>query len=280
MSDQNIILDHRSVVSVTGKETIAFLDRILTCRLSDLESGTGRFGALLTAQGKILTDLFVYRTEDGLFLDLPENRSADTIKRLTLLKLRADVKFELRDKLRVVSGVTSTPISAGTLTDMRYPTPLTRYIISVSDLTDEHLSSADERYDTERIAAGLAECGRDYQENDVFPADVNMDLSDGIDFKKGCFVGQEVASRMKRKTEVRKRTLVLSANAENITPGTPVIAGESALGEVSSWSGTTGLARIRLDRLKNALERGLSPEVSGNPVICELISARSGREKT
>ena len=110
-------------------------------------------------------------------------------------------------------------------------------------------------YHAARIAAGLAEQGVDFGAEEVFPADINMDLMDGIDFRKGCFVGQEVASRMKRRGTARRRTLKVSF-AGTLTAPAPILAADFEIGLLTSFSGGEGLARVRIDRLAEAKAAG------------------------
>lgn len=271
MTIQTIILDQRVVVQVTGTEVISFLDRVLTCRLSGLTAGQGRFGALLTPQGKILSDLFASKCDDELYLDLPRKMAGDLIKRLTMLKLRADVTFTSREDLCVIQSNKALADCVTGFPDTRYSGEIIRSIAEKPETGLTASQTGASIYQSQRIAAGLPECGTDYMANEVFPADVNMDLLNGVDFKKGCFVGQEVASRMKRKTEVRKRTLVVSGATDEHLSGATVTAGESTLGEVTSWFGSSGLALIRVDRLNAALEKGDAPVIDTKPVDVLLV---------
>jgi folate-binding protein YgfZ len=112
-----------------------------------------------------------------------------------------------------------------------------------------------------RISAGIPEWGEDYRAGEVFPTDINMDLMDGVDYRKGCFVGQEVASRMKRKGLIRKRTVhVYGAELE---PGAELRGGETVLGAVTSAAGGEALALVRTDRLAKALQTGGNLSVNG-----------------
>ena len=104
-----------------------------------------------------------------------------------------------------------------------------------------------------RIAAGIPEWGADYRDNEVFPTDINMDVLGGVDYKKGCFVGQEVASRMKRKGGIRKRTVKVACTA--LSTGGEIFAG-NPVGTVTSCEGEAGLALVRMDRVAKALQQG------------------------
>lgn len=269
---ETLPLSHRSVARITGSKTISFLNRIVTCRLDDLAVGEARFGALLTPQGKILSDLYFLRTEDALWMDAPESVAADTFKRLTMLKLRADVKIEAMADL----GVFLVPKSAGpeslnalqaSSSDPRLGAEFLRVIAERSDAAEPTQEAA---YAELRIERVLPECGLDYGPSDVFPSDVNLDVTHGVDFKKGCFIGQEVASRMKRKTEVRKRTCKIASDHPFSTDLTEIKAGESTVGSILTWNGQHGLALVRMDRLATAAERGDDPTLEGMQISCTL----------
>ena len=120
-------------------------------------------------------------------------------------------------------------------------------------------------YHAARIAAGLPEQGVDFATEEVFPADINMDLNGGVDFRKGCFVGQEVVSRMKRRGTARRRTLKASFTADISAPA-PVLANGFEIGLLTSVSGSAGLARVRIDRMADALAKNESITAGGQPI--------------
>lgn len=276
MSSTVFHLDHRSVARITGEEAISFLNRVLTCRLDDLTPDNGRFGALLTPQGKILSDLFVYRTDDALFMDLPEEVAPDIIKRLTLLKLRAKAQFELDENLTVLQSSNPPEIETeASFADSRTSNSVYRSVITKAALNDTiPTAKGHADYESIRIESLLPEFGLDYKASEVFPSDINLDLLSGVDYKKGCFIGQEVVSRMKRKTEVRKRTCLVKSETPFSDTPEPVMAGESTIGEITSHSGKLALSRVRLDRLLTATDKNVPVTVSGNSVSIELPEQR------
>ncbi len=261
MSQSIIKLSNRSLLKITGEDARGFLNRILTCRVDDLEPGGATFGALLTPQGKIICDLFLYNNDDALFLDLPVPVSGDIQKRLTMLKLRADVQIEACEEMSVALSEDAEKADAchAHFHDPRRDGLLLRLLLNEQK---PELTVPSDKYHQYRAENTLPECCLDYETSSVFPADVNMDLMGGVDYKKGCFVGQEVVSRMKRKAEVRKRTVTLTGAASAVA-GDEVKAGTAKIGDVLSWSGNSGLVILRLDRLKSAQERDEIPELNG-----------------
>ena len=236
-----VFLAHRSIVSVSGADAETFLNNIVTVSTLGLEAGALRYGALLTPQGKIIADLFVAREGDALLLDCAASAAPALIKRLTLMKLRAAVTISARPEL----GVTSFEGSE----DPRNVTAPRRRIGARGVEGD---TSA---YHAARILAGLAEQGFDFGAEEIFPADINMDLDGGVDFRKGCFVGQEVVSRMKRRGTARRRTLTVNV-AGNVTAPASLLANGFEIGMLTSISGGAGLARVRIDRLAEAQAKG------------------------
>ncbi len=260
-------LAHRKVLSATGSDVLSFLNRVLTCRLDNLSNGDVRYGALLTPQGKIMTDMFVYHAGDLIYLDLPESTLDSMVKRLTLLNLRADAAFKAEPDLTVIQSGEAIEGVHTSARDLRYSDETFRSILQADSLpANAETALTSPVWQTDRIAANIPAFGLDYGDSQVFPSDVNLDLLGGVDYKKGCFIGQEVVSRMKRKTEVRKRTLRLDDLPETAHPGMEVKGGEMTLGTLTSQFGPSGLALMRLDRLSNAADKNLPPTLDNVPV--------------
>lgn len=253
---QPIFLAHRSIVSVTGADAEPFLNGIVTVSTLGLAEGEFHYGALLTPQGKIIADFLVTRRADAdgtdaILLDCAASVAPALIKRLTLMKLRAAVAVRERPDL----GVT---VFAGAPDPRSANAPL-RQIGPRAEAGDPA------HYHAARIAAGLAEQDFDFGAEDVFPADINMDLVSGVDFRKGCFVGQEVVSRMKRRATARRRTLRARV-APGTQAGAPVLANGFEIGMLTSVSGGTALARVRIDRLADAQAKGEVITANVSPV--------------
>ncbi|MAP95906.1 MAG: hypothetical protein CMK07_13230, partial [Ponticaulis sp.] len=269
MTTGSFHLSHRQILTLTGSDTLEFLNRILTCQLNGLKSGEGRYGALLTPQGKILTDVFILTDDNSVYLDLPASMIEDIQKRLTLLKLRAKIEIVASPDLGVFQSATNdVPNQVAVMQDERHPIPTYR-IIAPAELADDNWPDAltSPEYQAARFSAAIPEYGLDYNASEVFPSDVNLDILDGVDYHKGCFIGQEVVSRMKRKTEVRKRTLRVADLPETAESGSAITAGQSTVGTLTSASGTAGLALIRLDRLSASALSGETPVIGEKPII-------------
>ncbi len=226
---------NRSVIRLSGENLTSWLDGLITNKLSDDIT----FAALLTPQGKIIADFFIVKSGENLLIDTPEKFAGTLSKRLTMYKLRA--KIEIAETGLSVYAAWNGEGDEG-LADPRH-TDLGRRIVA------EHLETthSPEDYDAHRLSLGIPDSAWDFDSAEMFPANVNMDLINGVDFKKGCFVGQEVVSRMKRKTTVRKRALGFSYNG-TISERT-ITAGKRQVGEILHVNNGRGIALMRLDRL-------------------------------
>jgi folate-binding protein YgfZ len=276
-----IHLADRSLVSVSGADAEHLLQNILTTDLDKLGEGEAKPGALLTPQGKILFDFLISRDGAGGFrLDCRADLVNDFIRRLMLYRLRAKAEISKPDQCFVsvswqsdssASQNESGTLSEGAVTvrDARFSAEAQVYRIYASSAAGQPDASA---WHALRIAHGIAESGPDYALSDAFPHDVLLDQAGGIGFTKGCYVGQEVVSRMQHRGTARRRVLLVAANAPLPDGGTDILAGERSIGTLGSVAGTNGLAIARIDRVKDALDAGL-PITAGDVAITLTIPA-------
>ncbi|RWP84259.1 MAG: folate-binding protein [Mesorhizobium sp.] len=263
-------LKDRALVSVSGPDAEHFLQNILTTDLDILAPGEAKPGALLTPQGKIQFDFLISRTgENAFWLECRADISDDFIRRLTLYKLRAKVEIAKSDQafVTVAWGHESTPSQSDSTAaaDTRFPKgAVTR---SYGE-TDERSDLA--AWQAFRIAGGIAESGSDYQLGDAFPHDVLLDETGGVGFKKGCYVGQEVVSRMQHRGTARRRVLIVSADRPLPAPGSELTVEGRPVGTLGSTTGTIGLAIARIDRIKAALDADLPIMAANIPVTLAI----------
>lgn len=250
------LLPDRTTLTVLGAEAEGFLQGILTCNVETLAGDEARLGALLTPQGKILFDGLVSRIEGGFRIEVAAERAADLVKRLALYRLRAKIAIAV-DPAVVVAAAWDGAAPAAEVEprrDGRLPELGSRLY------TAEGAFSADAteaEYHARRIALGIPEGGRDFAFGDAFPHEALMDQLGGVDFRKGCYVGQEVVSRMQHRGTARTRILpVVFSGGEAPAAGTEIHAGPKVIGTTGSGAGSRGLAFIRLDRLADALATG------------------------
>lgn len=280
----------RGVVKVTGADATMFLHKIVTNSVLDIPAGESRYSALLTAQGKLMFDFFVVPlpegSDAGYFLDCLGAQSAEFSKRLNFYKMRWKIAIEdVSDTLGVAAvwGTDAPPSIDGTVTrDMRALGMGFRVIADRAALAALTPSDA-AAYEAHRIACGVPKGGLDFPYGETFVHDANLDFLHGVDFKKGCYVGQEVVARVHFRNSARKRILKVRFDGPTPEPGTPVMIGEASIGEVGSTLGSEGLATLRIDRLEEAKADGAAVtagearvEVSVPP---EFVATAAGVEK-
>jgi folate-binding protein YgfZ len=263
-------LEDRAILSISGAEAEHFLQNLVTADLSTLAEGAARPAALLSPQGKILFDFLVSRAGEAAFrLECRADVAEDFIRRLMLYRLRAKVEIAKAPAASVV--VIWAP--DGTSPDERQGLDDIRFGGRVRRRYDPPMPEADATegdWNAYRIASGVAESGADYTLGDAFPHDVLLDQVDGIGFHKGCYVGQEVVSRMQHRGTARRRVLIVRGEATLPAPGTEITAGGRAIGTLGSVSGNDGLAIVRIDRVKDALDRG-EPILAGDVPVALSI---------
>jgi hypothetical protein len=268
-------LPDRGVVKVSGEDARNFLNGLVTTDVTELKPGLGRFGALLTPQGKIIVDFLVSEAPAGhgagFLFDCPRALAQTLADKLSFYKLRAKVNVEnLSDSLGVIAAWDGEPAVRPDLTyaDPREPA-LGWRILAPEDLTQRvaDLIGADlvdsDAYEAHRIALGVPRGGLDFAYGDAFPHETNMDRLNGVDFDKGCYVGQEVVSRMQHRGTARTRTVKVLLDGPRPETGVTILAGDRPVGTMGSASGQMGLALIRTDRAADALAAGLPLSAGG-----------------
>ena len=222
-------LTDRSLIRASGPETAKFLHGVITCNVLTMEDGDSRYGALLLPQGKIISDFLFYREGPESFLfDAPAERVQDLVKRLAFHRLRAKVDFKPLDDMAVaaVFGPAGALPDGVLYADPRLPELGGRLILPKA--AAEGLGGDLAAYEAHRIALGIPKGGADFPYNDTFPHEADMDQLGGVDFKKGCYVGQEVVSRMEHRSTPRNRLVeaIFPAAAE---AGIEIMAGEKSV---------------------------------------------------
>ncbi len=270
----SVHLADRGVVRVSGEDAKTFLDGLVTCDLDRVSPESARLGALLTPQGKILFDFIVFQAPQeiggGYYLDMLKVFAPDLAKRLGFYKLRAKVAIEdLSETLTVVAGwdAPKPEADAGLVAeDPRLPALGWRAIVATED-AGEFARDPAQAYHAHRIALGVPEGGRDFLFGDAFPHEALMDQLHGVDFDKGCYVGQEVVSRMQHRGTARTRIVpAVYEGGFAAETGVEVTAGEKILGKTGTGAGGRGLLMIRLDRASDALAAGETIRAGGIPV--------------
>jgi folate-binding protein YgfZ len=251
-------LEDRAVLAVSGADARSFLQGLITNDVEKLEPGKGIYAALLTPQGKILFDFFLMEGDGAILVDCAVRARDALLKRLSMYKLRAKVTLEARDQLAVLAewDGDAAPYAIA-CPDPRLATLGRRAIIARAEMRQDIEPAA--LYHRHRLSAGVPEAA-DFGSDKMFALDADLDELHGVDFQKGCYVGQELTARMKHRATSRKRLLPFRGVAER---GAALKAGEKEIGEAVS----AHFALVRLDRLDEA--QG-APVMAGSSVI-ELL---------
>jgi tRNA-modifying protein YgfZ len=273
MSMKAALLNDRGVITVKGDDARRLLNGLLTADIAVVAPGTARFAALLTPQGKIAVDGFVAQgpSADALMVDCPRALTSRLVERLNFYKLRAKAHVEdVSDQIGVLAAWDGT----GTLQDgLAFDDPRLSALGLRVILEPEGVEAAaaalgagltdPPSYEAHRIALGVPSGGLDFAYGDAYPHEADMDQLHGVDFDKGCYVGQEVVSRMEHRGRVRTRVVPISYTGSAPQVGAPVQAGGKAVGTMGSAAAGRGLALLRLDRVEEALSASLTLEADG-----------------
>jgi folate-binding protein YgfZ len=246
-----------------------------------MQPGTARYGALLTPQGKIVSDFLIYEALEsdggGFLIDCPAALAAALVEKLKFYRLRAKVAVDdLSATLGILALWDGGPVDSEfgpSFGDPRLAALGHRIILPRNAASDAaadlgaDLAGA-EAYEAHRIALGVPRGGADFAYGDAFPHEADMDQLGGVDFDKGCYVGQEVVSRIEHRATARNRVVPVTYDDYAPASGLPVMAGEKTLGMFGSAANGRGLALLRLDRMADAV-------AAGTPIIAGGIELRA-----
>jgi folate-binding protein YgfZ len=262
------LLPERGVVKIAGDDARKFLNGLITSDAGKIDPRHAAFAALLTPQGKIVADFIVAEAEPadggGFFLDAPRALAPALVERFNFYKLRAKVIIE---DLSQVLGVMAVWDGAANIkyglcyADPRLPELGWRCMLAPHRANEAAATIGAElvdavAYEAHRIALAVPRGGLDFIYGDAFPHESDMDQLGGIDFAKGCFVGQEVVSRIEHRGTARTRVIGVRFEGFAPEPGAPVSAGQKSIGTLGSTAQGRGLAMLRLDRLGEAIAAG------------------------
>ena len=279
------LLPDQGVIKVVGDGARDFLHGLVTADIQNLKLGEARYCALLTPQGKIIADFIVAEAPaqdgGGFFFDAPRTLTVSLVEKLNLYKLRAKVIVEdLSDVLGVLAAWAGTAPSGTredsqkvglSYADPRTPTlglrvmlPSRRAATAASSLGATLVDAKE--YERHRIALGVPQGGLDFQYGDAFPHEADMDQLAGVDFQKGCYVGQEVVSRMEHRGTARTRAVPVRYEGAAPQAAATIVAGDRQLGHMGSVAAGVGIALLRLDRVADALSHGEPLTAGGIPI--------------
>ena len=242
----------RTVLRVSGPDALDFLQGLVTNDVRRLAEGPV-YAALLSPQGKYLFDFFLVPDGDDVLLDVKAERAAALAQRLGMYRLRAKVAVEPTE-LAVVVGLGAPP--AGAVADPRHAELGWRaYVADPAALLAGMEALTPDEIEARRVALVVPETGVELQPDESYILEMGFERLNGVDFRKGCYVGQEVTARMKHKTELRKglARVVLDGAA---APGTEILRDGRAVGTLFTTAGDRGLAYLRFDRAEGELTAG------------------------
>ena len=266
------LLADRGVVCVAGADAGKLLQGVISNDVGVLDRAPALHAGLLSPQGKILFEFFLVRAGDAFLLETRRELASELVKRLSMYRLRA--KATIADasadyRLLVAWGTSAGQVAPHGL--VSYPDPrladlgirlLQRADAQETVPIDERSFATPGDWHRHRIGLGVPEGGKDYPLGDTFPHEADFDLLNGVSFSKGCFVGQEVVSRMHNRASVRKRVVPIEADVP-LTAGAAISAGKAVIGTIGSVAGRRGLAMLRLDRAAEARASGEALTASG-----------------
>ena len=235
-------MPNRRILRLSGSDTDSFLQGLVTNDIAGLENGLV-YAALLTPQGKYLADFFLKRDGDTVLLDVADTIADDFVKRLSMYKLRADVSIE-DSGLHLQRGTGTPP--AGALPDPRHPD------MGWRAYTDQAESDDSTDWDAIRVRHCIPETAIELT-TDSYILESRFEDLNGVDFKKGCYVGQEVTARMKHKTELRKGLGVVRVDG-SAPVGTAITSGGKPAGMLFTQSNGRGIAYLRFDRATGEMQ--------------------------
>lgn len=264
------VLPDRGVIEIGGLDAAGFLHNLVTNTVADLFNGQANFTALLSPQGKIIADGFLVRSNDRFFFDCPKALVGELIKKLMIYRLRANITLEDRSgDCDIIAGWDEQRPDGDhgiALYDDPRLTDLGWRMITTHDQSDNAaVTNKQEDYHAHRVKLGVPEGGKDFMYGDAFPHEADMDQLHGVDFKKGCYVGQEVVSRMQHRGLARTRAVpVVFRDGFLPESGTSAEAQGKQIGTIGSGiKGGHAIAILRLDRVEEAIAAGAEMTAGG-----------------
>lgn len=265
-----ILLKNRRIIKITGEEATDFLQVLITTDVTKIGSHEIFPGALLSPQGKIIADFLIGKREDDYFIDIVVSLADILYKRLLLYKLHKKVEITqpLQELVTVSWNNESNSLNFdSSFIDKRFPKK--EKIIRIYGETPFFVSEYCDNWNRLRIRYAIAESDTDYEIGKVFPHDINYDQINGLSFNKGCYIGQEIVSRMHHRRIIRRRILVVKSHHE-LTLGSSVKAGSKILGYLGTCTANKALILTRIDHVKEAIDHNIPFTVNDIPVTISI----------
>lgn len=283
---QYLVLEDRAIVKFSGEDTLPFLQGLVSNDVEKISETRAIYAAFLTAQGKFLYDFFLSEFDDAIFMDCEAARADEFVKRLTLYRLRSKVEIERRDDLSAVVAFgegavselglepdagTARSIEGGVIyTDPRIADIGVRAIIPTADTSKFESTGIPagtlEAYEAHRLALGLPDGSRDMVVEKATLLESGFDELHGVDWDKGCYLGQELTARTKYRGLVKKRLMPITIEGDAPEPGTQILLAGKDAGEVRSAAGGRGIALIRVEAFETVSASGAALEAGDSKI--------------
>lgn len=263
------LINDRTILALSGADAASFLQGLITTNIDVISDHVALPGALLTPQGKIAFDFLISRPlHDQFYFDIRSDLAPSFEMKLKLYRLRADVVIEKTD-MAIATSWDEAALDGNGLADKRFPLDsyVRRHYTDLDCLANIEMGD----FTQERLQHGVAESGSEYELADIFPHDIYLDVNGGLDFKKGCYVGQEVVSRMQHRGTARRRLAIVTSQ-QPLPEQSDLSANNKSIGSYLKAYGQKALAIVRTDRLANAVKEGHHVTVGGLPVTVTFPS--------
>ncbi|AKK20316.1 folate-binding protein YgfZ [Candidatus Liberibacter africanus] len=259
----SVYLSERSFVKVSGNSSVSFLQGIITADITSLPLKISRGSALLTPQGKILFYFLISKVEENVFmLETDMNQCDSLMERLLFYKLRSNVTIETQS----TDGVTlfwNQEHNSNNLSFVDERFSIANVLLHRTLGHNNNATSDIKTYNELRITYGIVDPDTDFLSSTIFPHDASMDLIKGISFTKGCYIGQEVVSRMQHRNIIRRRPTIITGSDALPPRGSSLIADNIKIGTLGVVVGKKALAIARIDKINNAMVKSMELTING-----------------
>ncbi|CAF25933.1 YgfZ/GcvT domain-containing protein [Bartonella quintana] len=265
-----ICFKKRKVIKVTGEEATDFLQSLITTDVTKIAPQEIFPGALLSPQGKVLADFLIGKRDDDYLIDIVSSLADTLYKRLLFYKLRKKVEISqpFQELVTISWNNESNNFNFdSSFIDKRFPQK--EKIVRTYGEIPFSAPDYNKNWNRLRIRYAIAESGQDYEIGKIFPHDINYDQISGLSFNKGCYIGQEIVSRMHHRHTARRRVLIVKSQHE-LTSESTVEAGTKVLGHLGTCAANEALALMRIDHVKDAMNNNITFTVENTPVTISI----------
>ena len=250
-------LPNRGVLWIEGEDHLTFLQGLISNDVNKITDKEAIYAAFLTPQGKFLCDFFIIQAQGGLLLDIDKDALATFKKKLTMFKLRSKVSIkDISEDYTVMVAFGGTINQEGVFKDPRLESAGYRAILANGKTIEAANEVSFDEYDLHRIKLGLPDGARDMKVDKSILLENGFDELNGVDWDKGCYMGQELTARTKYRALIKKRLFPVAIDGVLPAPGTDVLSDDKVVGEIHSGIGQHALATLKLHAIEAELKAG------------------------